>query len=150
MARGRRYRRFRSEFARRAKDAVLLGESWEREVTTRMSRELRSTALAAAVLALGIGPARAWEGRTPHVAITPTVLPARILLDDAEDATPPQEAPQGSRMRRAATAPRDQADRMCLVLQTTVVIDGARQKAYALLCAGRDGIWRLTPDAPSG
>ena len=33
----------------------------------------------------------------------------------------------------------------CLVLENTVIIDGASERAYGMMCAGGDGVWRLVP-----
>ena len=53
------------------------------------------------------------------------------------------EAAPGATKRLSPAEAR--AKRTCLVLENTVIIDGASERAYGMMCAGDDGVWRLVP-----
>jgi hypothetical protein len=82
---------------------------------------------------------------------------ARTLLDTRNDGPGSTEeaAPRAPATAEATDADRGAeklpshaqatAEPTCLVLKKTVVIDGTPQKAYGMICARNDGVWRLVP-----
>jgi hypothetical protein len=61
----------------------------------------------------------------------------------------PQSIAQATEASPATTSRLSPADkrakRTCLVLENRVIIDGASERAYGMMCAGDDGVWRLVP-----
>jgi len=98
-------------------------------VSLQLRAALRSAARAFVVLCIGLGPS--W------------VSAAELRFDDESRSSAPLTVAQP----RAAdpSSAGASAKRTCLVLENTVIIDGAAQKAYGMICAGKDGVWRLVP-----
>lgn len=114
-------------------------------MTKTFSPRFRAAPLssARALLALCVGFGPSW------------VSAAELRLDDQNSGAAPVAGAQSPASARAAEAALGttrfpsavgvRAERTCLVLKNTVTIDGASQKAYGMICAGKDGVWRLVP-----
>ena len=95
-----------------------------------------------------VWPAEVRAATIPH----PHLLPATLMLEAARNDGPTLTAQAQLRApgtaRATETAPAHAgvpAERTCLVLENTVVIAGVSQRAYGVICAGNDGIWKLVP-----
>ena len=74
------------------------------------------------------------NGSAPFAEPQPRVSQRIAQAAGAAAGTTKRPSPAGAR-----------AQRTCLVLENTVIIDGAAERAYGMMCAGGDGVWRLVP-----
>jgi hypothetical protein len=137
--------------------------SWRRPLKTsfapRFQAAFRSSAATVLVVScVGSSPswgsaAEVWPAEVRAATIPhPHLLPATLMLEAARNdgsaltAQAQLRAPGAARATEAgpvhAGVP---AERTCLVLENTVVIAGVSQRAYGVICAGNDGIWKLVP-----
>ena len=110
-------------------------------MTTNFSHRVRA---ALVVLCVGFGAswvsaAELWLDDQSSGAAPTAIAQSRLSQSIARAA---QAAPGTAKLPSPAGAP---AKRTCLVLENTVTIDGAAERAYGMMCAGDDGVWRLVP-----